>query len=219
MSHKKGAGKKVKKLGNNQYTKLREQGIAPSSPHSKKRQLARDTHGTLSSGDEQPPPTNGETHTSNSTSKNSPDHPNGGANGKAVGGGGGKFAKGRKNGVHGPHGAHGSHHRAGAGAENGGERTLVGMSRSIEAMARSIAAAQLEMAGSWTPSAAGPGQRGGAVRPTSEPVGGFGLDGAGERVKGLGEDGKVPEGLSAMEMADLVSRGIHEWQRRFAHLV
>ena len=209
ISHKKGAGKKVKKLGNNQYTKLREQGITPSSPHSKKRQLAKDGQGTLSSGDEQLP--NGETHTSKSTSKNSPDHPNG----KGIGG---KFGKGKKNGLMGANGAHKAGHLA--GLENG-ERTLASMNRSIDAMARSIAAAQLEMAGSWTPpSTAAAGQRGGPVMaPTSEPLGlvDGAADGSAAAVGG-GVDGKVPEGLTAMEMADVVSRGINEWQRRFAHL-
>lgn len=214
ISHKRGAGKKVKKLGNNQYTKLREQGLLPSSPHGKKRQLAKDAHGTISSGDEQVP--NGETHTSNSTSKNSPDHPNG----KVVG----KFGKGKKNNLNGVNGAN---HKA--GWENG-ERTFTSMSRSIEAMSRSIAAAQLEMAGSWTPPAS---QKGGAVQaPTSEPIGtldgtadaggGKGAGGANGVVGGtitLGEDGKAPEGISAMEMADWVSRGINEWQSRFGHLV
>lgn len=207
VSHKKGAGKKVKKLGNNQYTKLREQGLptTSSSPHSKKRPLAKDSGGTLSSGDEQLP--NGETHTSNSTSKNSPDHLTGsnGVNGKP------KFGKGKK-----INGANGVSHKAGAaGWTENGERTLASMSRSIDAMARSIAAAQLEMAGSWTP----PVQKGGAVQapgPTSEPVGG--LDGAGGE-GGVWVEGKVGDGVSAMDMADLVSRGIHEWQARFGHLV
>ena len=210
VSHKKGAGKKVKKLGNNQYTKLREQGITPSSPHSKKRQLAKDA--TVSSGDEQHAG-NGETHTSNSTSKNSPDHvpPTNGVNGHA---GGKKFGKGKKGGVNG--GPNGASHKAGAGAlwglENG-ERTLASMSRGIEAMARSVAAAQVEMAGSWTPNGQhgnGNGKGGPVQAPTSEPMGAGG---------GLSGDSKVPDDLSAMEMADLVSREIHEWQTRFGHLV
>ncbi|KAK3677086.1 Histone deacetylase complex subunit [Recurvomyces mirabilis] len=65
-------GKKVKKLGNNQYTKARELSgqISAPSPHSKKRNLAT---GHASSGDEQAG--NGDSHptnTSNSTNKNSP---------------------------------------------------------------------------------------------------------------------------------------------------
>ena len=216
VSHKKGAGKRVKKLGNNQYTKLREQGIPPSSPHSKKRALAKDAHGTLSSGDEQQLP-NGETHTSNSTSKNSPDQPNG----KGIA----KFGKGgKKNGINGSHHNGVGHHKgAGVSGMENGERTLASMNRSIEAMARSIASAQLEMAGSWTPPSGG--QRGGAVQPpqllppTSEPVVyGHGPGADVEKLMQTGADGKVPEGVSAMEMADLVSRGIHEWQRRFGHL-
>lgn len=214
VSHKKGAGKKVKKLGNNQYTKLREQGLMPSSPHSKKRQLAtKDSHGAASSGDEQvgAAATNGrETHTSNSTSKNSPDHPNGnGAEGK-VKGGPGKFGKGKKGAVNGV-----------SGLRNGdvvnGERTLASMGRSMEAMARSVTAAQVEMAGAWTP------QRGGPVQPPGEPDGGLekGREANGGTRK-LSEGMpllEVPKGSTAMEMADVVSRNIIEWQRRFGHLV
>lgn len=179
LSHKKGAGKKTKKLGNNQYTKLREQGGVPSSPHSKKRQLA--SHGTVSSGDEQLP--NGETNTSNSTNKNSPDHTSGGPVSK----GPGRFGKNKKNGLNG-NGAKGAN-----GDGNGGERTMASMNRTLEAMSRSIAAAQLELAGSGV---------GGAVR---EPGGGGG--------------DRPFEELSAMEMADVVSRGIYEWQTRWAHMV
>ena len=180
-SHKKGAGKKTKKLGNNQYTKLREAGIVPSSPHSKKRQLA--TQGTVSSGDEQAGHgETRETNTSNSTNKNSPDHTNGGPVTK----GPGRFGKGKKNAMN------------GNGLKNGdmnGERSIAMMNRNLEAMARNIAAAQLEMAGSGL---------GGAMREAMGSGGGV---------------GDTPfEEMGAMEMADVVSRSINDWQRRWKHL-
>ncbi|KAK5109866.1 hypothetical protein LTR62_006473 [Meristemomyces frigidus] len=74
LPQKKFPGKKVKKLGNNQYTKARELSgqLHAASPHSKKRNLVA---GHTSSGDERA--ANGNSHatnTSNSTSKNSPGH-------------------------------------------------------------------------------------------------------------------------------------------------
>lgn len=132
VSHKKGAGKKTKKLGNNQYTKARDLSSSnqafTSSPHSKKRQLASNPQGA-SSGDEQLP--NGETHTSNSTSKNSPDH-NGGGAAK------GKVGKGKSKGVNGTG-------QQKANADEPAERSMATMKRQMEAVAAYIVHAKAEI--------------------------------------------------------------------------
>lgn len=131
LSHKKGAapGKRVKKLGNNQYTKHRVEaptsaGIT-SSPHSKKRQLA---HTAQSSSDEQHQP-NGDAPASG-TPDNQPGHPKGG-----------KWAKGSKKNAH----LNGVLAAAGAGKEQV-DRSIPNMARALEGMAAFIAKAQMEVA-------------------------------------------------------------------------
>ena len=188
VSHKKGAGKKTKKLGNNQYTKFKDlanQGSA-SSPHSKKRNIASG-NGT-SSGDEQL--ANGDSHptnTSNSTNKNSPDHGNGVK---------GKFGKGKHKGVNG--------NGAGSVPAKPAELTLPQMKRQMELMSTFIKKAQMEAGGGDRTPSASEGLKvnemaGGAVQPTSAgPVNGKGFD-----------------DMSAMEMGDVVQKNINDWQSRF----
>ena len=203
ISHKKGAGKKVKKLGNNQYTNKNKDAAnqgAASSPHGKRRGIGNNQAG--SSGDEQL--ANGDSHHSNSanaTNKNSPDH---GIGPK------GKFGKGKNKAVNGNGGKH----------EEPAELTLLAMKRRMEAMTNFITRAQLEIAGDRTPSgsdvpkvaadnASLAGMVGGAVQPPNiETL---------ESLAGLG-DGKTFEDMSAMEMADVVSRSITNWHTQFAHL-
>lgn len=195
VSHKKGAGKKTKKLGNNQYTKVRgaESNGTPSSPHGKKRQLAN----SGSSGDEQQM-ANGDTtnHSShNNTSKSSPDH---------IAPIKGKFGKGKNKGING---------NSSKAPEEPAEITLPKMKRWMEAMAADIARAQVEMAGDRTPSSTG-GSR--------DPVGNRNFTSmAGGAVQAPGtsapSNGRPYEGqdLSAMEMADDVSRRIAHWSSLF----
>lgn len=143
VPQKKGPGKKMKKLGNNQYTKQRDlanQGVA-SSPHSKKRQLAGTGH--TSSGDEHL--ANGDTHptnTSNSTNKNSP----GGAE-SAPSKPPGKVGKGK-------------HKLLNGLASNKqpvpiSELSVADMERRVDAMLAFMQRTQLEMASSSTPMGAG----------------------------------------------------------------
>lgn len=134
LSHKKGAGRKVKRLGNNQYTKHR--GEAPtsagngiSSPHSKKR--ANNSH--TSSGDEHHL-VNGNAE-SNSTS--TPDLPLPvTSNGNGTGKGGGRWGKGKKNALLNGH----------AKPTEPAERTIPNMARNLEAMLSFIQRSQVEVA-------------------------------------------------------------------------
>ncbi|QIW94778.1 hypothetical protein AMS68_000296 [Peltaster fructicola] len=77
-------GKKVKKLGNNQYTKNRVEHAAASSPHNRKRLL---TSGGTSSGDEQAP------HSDMAVPSGTPSAQEGPVNGNV---GKGRWAKGKK---------------------------------------------------------------------------------------------------------------------------
>ena len=201
VSHKKGAGKKTKKLGNNQYTKHRDPPaqIAASSPHGRKRQLANNP--STSSGDEQL--LNGDSHptnTSNSTNKNSPDHPNGGK---------GKFGKGKGKGVNG--------NGAKQPPEDPAELTITKMKRRIDAMSAYVDKTKMELAADQTPSdsdaarlkadhASLAGMAGGAVQPpgdppSSEPAG-----------------GRDFEDLSTTEMAQELSKKMTNWKSLFGHL-
>ena len=204
----------MKKLGNNQYTnKNREtpnQG-ATSSPHGKKRSVGNNQAG--SSGDEQL--VNGDSHHSNSanaTNKNSPDHTVGVK---------GKLGKGKSKAMNGN----------GAKHDEPAELTLPNMKRRMEAMAAFIARAQMEIAGGdRTPSNGNgngaplkvggedgslAGMAGGAVQAPNSSMAAEGLDGS---AKGGGMDGRKFEDMSAMEMADVVSRGITSWHSQFNHL-
>jgi hypothetical protein len=141
LSHKKGAGRKVKRLGNNQYTKHR--GEAPtsagngiSSPNSKKR--ANTSH--TSSGDEITL-ANG---TADSNTTSTPDLPPPAAavtgtvngNGNGTGKGGGRWGKGRKNALLNGH----------AKPAEPAERTIPNMARNLEAMLGFIQRSQVEVA-------------------------------------------------------------------------
>jgi hypothetical protein len=85
---------------------------------------------------------------------------------------------------------------------------MMKMKRNMEAMATFIARAQMDSAGDRTPSGSSAEAvgMGGAVQPptsaSTEPIGPVG--------------GKAFEQLSAMEMADVLSRRITGWQSRFA---
>jgi hypothetical protein len=140
LSSKKVAGRKVKRLGNNQYTKHR--GEAPtsagngiSSPHSKKRTNTSHT----SSGDEHAL-TNGNAE-SNSTS--TPDLPlpsitsngNTATNGTATGKGGGRWGKGKKNALNGA-----------AKTTEPAELTIPGMAKNLDFMIMFIHRAKSEVA-------------------------------------------------------------------------
>ncbi|KAK3722948.1 Histone deacetylase complex subunit [Vermiconidia calcicola] len=201
VSHKKGAGKKVKKLGNNQYTNKNRDVVnvtSAPSPHGKKRNLANN-HG-ISSGDEQL--ANGESHAangSNGAGKSSPDHTVGGK---------GKFGKGKNKAVNG----NGTKH------DEPAELTLPNMKRRMEAMTAFIARAQLELAGDRTPS----GTNGPAVSVEHVAL----VGGAVQPPRALPKDAaagpagdKMFEELSAMEMADEVSRSITNWHKEFDQLV
>jgi hypothetical protein len=187
LSSKKVAGRKVKRLGNNQYTKHR--GEAPtsagngngiSSPHSKKRTNTSHT----SSGDEHAL-TNGNAE-SNSTS--TPDLPlpsvtsNGNTtttNGTAIatGKGTGRWGKGKKNAL-----LNGS-----SKATEPAELTIPGMAKNLDFMILFIHRAKSEVAADRA--------RLGAERSP------------GERAEGE---------LEAMELAEELTRGIREWQGRFS---
>lgn len=190
VSHKKGAGRKTKKLGNNQYTKIREQ--AASSPHGRKRNGA----GT-SSGEENA--TNGDSNHlpngSNGAGKNSPDHTVGVK---------GRFGKGKHKAVNGHMARH----------EDPADLTVSMMKRRMEAMASFIARAQTETAGGDRTLS---GQTGTAT--TNE--GGL-AEGAVQspdvQESGVGVDPTKFERMSAMEMADVVSRSITGWHSQFDHL-
>ena len=197
VSHKKGAGKKVKKLGNNQYTnKNRDLPNATSapSPHGRKKNLANN-HGT-SSGDEQL--ANGDSHAgngSNRAGKSSPDHTVGVK---------GKFGKGKNKAVNG----NGTKH------DEPAELTIPNMKRRMEAMTAFIARAQLELAGDRTPS----GTNGPAVSVEHAVLVGGAVQSPRALSKGPAGD-KMFEELSAMEMADEVSRSITNWHKKFDQLV
>lgn len=180
VSHKKGAGKKTKKLGNNQYTKH----PLASSPHGRKRNGHATSSGeeNLTNGDNLHHLQNG----SNGAGKGSPDH--------TVGPGvKGKLGKGKNKAVNG-NGA--SKH------EEPIELTIPNMKRSIDAMAAYIAKAKTELSGT----------------PTN------GVSTGELKSSNLGEgavqspDGKKFEEMSAIEMADVVSKSINGWQSRFEHL-
>lgn len=137
LSNKKVAGRKVKRLGNNQYTKHR--GEAPtsagngiSSPHSKKR--GNNSH--TSSGDEHAL-ANGNAE-SNSTS--TPDLPlpsvTSNGNGNGTGKGGGRWGKGKKNAL--LNGA--------AKPTEPAELTIPGMAKNLDFMIMFIHRAQSEVA-------------------------------------------------------------------------
>jgi hypothetical protein len=180
-------GKKMKKLGNNQYTKNRES--AAASPHGRK----RNTAGT-SSGEENV--TNGDNHLlPNGASKDTPDH---------IVGVKGKFGKGKHKAING----NGTKH------EDPADMTIANMKRRVEAMTTFIAKAQMETAsGDRTPSGSNlelVGMAGGAVQAPGE-IDGDGGDGV--------ANGRKFEEMSAMEMADVVSRNLIGWQRKFGHLV
>lgn len=186
VSHKKGAGKKIKKLGNNQYTKLRGAAATPSSPPNGK---AKQSGNGTSSGDE--PLANGDSISlqkkangnGNGTNKNSPER------GVPVKG---KFGRGKHKGINGNVGKH--------AAEESSELTIATMKRRLDTMAAFIAKAQGELSGDRTLQNGG----GGAVQaPTSGQI----VDAA--------NDKKFDE-MSAMEMADVVNRGILDWKSKFS---
>lgn len=132
-TQKRGAGRKIKRLGNNQYTKHRGEaptsaGNGTSSPHSKKR--ANNSH--TSSGDEHLLANgNGE---SNSTS--TPDIPIPATTGNGNGKGGGRWGK-KKNAF-----ANGT----AAKPIEPAERTIPNMARNLDAMMGFIQRAQTEAA-------------------------------------------------------------------------
>jgi hypothetical protein len=193
---KKGPGKKMKKLGNNQYTN-KSRDTAASSPHGRKRNGAG-----ASSGEENI--TNGETaHLPNGAGKGSPEHSVGPK---------GKFGKGKNKAVN------------GVKLEDPADLTVAAMKRRMELMAAFISKAQMETAGGdKTPLGSvgtGNGEVGFAVQPPTpvvekgDPASVGGGNGALES-----ENGKKFEEMSAMEMADVVSRSINGWHQRFDHLV
>lgn len=193
ISHKKGGGKKVKRLGNNQYTNKNRDvsNVAPtSSPQPKKGDTAKDING--SSGEE--PMLNGSGHQSatNGTSKKSPER------GNAVKG---RFGRGKNKGMN------GVKHPPTEPAE----LTLAMMKHRMEAMAAFVAKAKAEEGGSHSAPNDGAVDHdlqtatsaGGAVHsPTDKPVNG----------------GKRFEDLSASEMGLELSKSISSWQAQFSEL-
>jgi len=210
VSHKKGAGKKVKKLGNNQYTKPRDPSTQPppSSPHNKKRPLANHPQ-AADSGEEQGAVTGG------GDAKLSPGaHDNGNGNAAGIGraGGPGRFAKGKgKTGLN--NGPHARHHPNNNNDEPV-ERTFANMKRSMDGMMAFMQRHQVDMAaggGDRTPpddvaAAARGSSRDGVVRKGQEQ----------EREQ---EQGRPFAELSSMEMADVVARSITKWNALYAQHV
>ncbi|KAK4561264.1 Histone deacetylase complex subunit [Recurvomyces mirabilis] len=203
-------GKKVKKLGNNQYTKARELSgqINASSPHSKKRNLAP---GHASSGDEQAG--NGDSHptnTSNSTNKNSP----GGAQEPTARIPIGKPGKGKHKLLNGL--AQSKHQQLLQQQQQpvGFEEMSIGEMQQLAARMREhVRQGMAELAGDRARAglqvegggaAAGDGDVGGAVLApsiTSAPgAGGVGV-------------GAITEGLGAVEMGGQLLLGLEEWER------
>lgn len=195
LSHKKGAGKKIKKLGNNQYTRVREQSSQPvnSSPHTKKRQLANQGH---SSGDEQM--ANGDAQTSNGASKGSPggNEVGNGKPGKLTGKGKNKPANGVKQG------------------DELAERTIPNMKRAVDGMLGWIQAQQLDMAGVLTPPGSNPSVPKVNVEDVSGLVGGAVQPPGMAGVEAM--DGRPFGELSSMEQADVLTRKLARWKERFA---
>ena len=201
VSHKKGAGKRVKKLGNNQYTKFRDSSNQPAapSPQGKKRQAGH--HQSASSGDE--PLLNGNSHAgsnSNGTNKNSPERMNGV---KA------KFAKGKGKGAN----ANGGKHAP----EDPAEMTMARMKRNVDAMAAFIAKAQQELGGDRTP----PGSD--RARASGESAGLMGVAGGAvqppdSQVSEGSATAKNEEDMSAAELGERVSGNLAKWQSLYGHL-
>jgi len=184
VSHKKGAGKKIKKLGNNQYTKHH----IPASPPGGKKSVATNNR-NLSSGEDAE--TNGNSQqklvNGNGLSKSSPERP-------AVVKG--KFGRGRHKGVNGH----------GVKPDEPAELTMLTMKRRMDAMSAYVAKAQAELSGDRTPS------NGGTSRVSVEAVGSVG--GAAQSPP----SGHTFEAMTALEKADVVSRGISEWREKFSVL-
>ncbi|KAF2770625.1 hypothetical protein EJ03DRAFT_326248 [Teratosphaeria nubilosa] len=192
---KKPIGKKIKKLGNNQYTKYRDLANqhSTSSPQSKKKQLA----GNASSGDEHAPNAGANGSTSNGPSKNSPGH-------EAVPSKS-KLGKGRSKLVNG----HGK-----GQTDEPVEMSINNMKRALEHMAGFMQRAQVDMAGDRTP------PNGELGRIGSDEIMGMGTSPddstSASTATGNGEKGFAE--MNSMEMAVVIERNIEAWNRRFGHL-
>ncbi|KAM0718957.1 hypothetical protein Q7P37_006029 [Cladosporium fusiforme] len=139
-TQKKPVGRKVKRLGNNQYTKHR--GEAPtsagvSSPHSKKR--ANNSH--TSSGDENALANGDGTSTPDAPTTNGNGNGNGTSNG--TGRGGGRWGKGKKAAL--ANGLKGNNNMHNLPVEPA-ERTIPNMARNLDAMMNFIHRAQTDLA-------------------------------------------------------------------------
>lgn len=207
ISHKKGAGKKVKKLGNNQYTKNRDLSTQPvtSSPQSKRRQLANHTQ-ALDSGEEQ-------TMVNGGDSKHSPGaHENGSGSGNGTGNGKGPGKFGRGKGKAGMNGH--------ARLDEPVERTFVNMKRSMDGMMAFMQRHQVDMAGDRTP----PGSDtalprvnvedaslvGGAVQPPATTA-------SESAAQAIPPEERPFDELSSMQMADVIARNIANWHTLYGH--
>lgn len=179
-------GKKVKKLGNNQYTRSRGDSAAASSPHGRKRLLHS---GGTSSGDEQAPGSDGNgMNPSGMPSAHEGPISNGG-------GGRGRWGKSKRGGIN----SNGYRNITSEPME----RTIPNMARNLDGMIAFIQRAQLEVAED-------------RARVVVEAEGGQkearlllhdAVVTAGPIVNGS---------RGAMDLADQLTSGIRDWQERFA---
>nr|POF07052.1 hypothetical protein CFP56_31676 [Quercus suber] len=208
VSHKKSTGgKKVKKLGNNQYTKNRGGDQVPaSSPHGRKRLL----HHTLAdSGDEQSV-ANGETSVGGAKDKASP-AVGASTESNITNGVGRKVGKGKRTNLNGWHAARQQQQQA----DEPVELTYTNMKRSLDGMLAFIQRQQFE-------SNIGKLESGSSEDVTSadDTINAEGPSpGSGGLVQSPPSvEGKPFEALTSTEMAEVISRRVEAWTGKYGHL-
>lgn len=206
VSHKKGASKKLKKLGNNQYTKGRNETAASPQPPRKR------PHGSPS-GDDAPSTTsaNGD----GATSKPSPPAASTPSvtvttTENVASRGGGKFGRGKK-GAGGAGGMTNGNGLRGGQAGEEVERTFANMKAALETMSRWVARQQVDLPGSsggGAAAAAGAAPPGGVVEGSETDAGAAAAAVAAKKF----------EELSSAEMAVQLQKGIATWQAQWSHM-
>nr|POF22213.1 hypothetical protein CFP56_36298 [Quercus suber] len=208
VSHKKAnGGKRVKKLGNNQYTKNRGTDQAPaSSPHGKKRLLH---HALADSGDEQSV-ANGETSIGGTKDKGSP-AVGASTEGNTSNGVGKKVGKGKRTNLNGWHAARQQQQQA----DEPIELTYTNMKRSLEGMVAFIQRQQLESNIGSLPHGSS-----GDVSPPDGTTSAEGPspDSGGPVHSPHSIESRPFETLTSTEMAEVISRKVEAWTGRFGHL-
>lgn len=204
-SHKKGiSGKRVKKLGNNQYTRNRGIDQAPaSSPHGRKRLLHQNT---VDSGDEQSV-ANGETSNGTAKDKGSPAVGAGTEHGGTTNGVAKKFGKGKKTNLNGWHAARQQQQQS----DEPVELTFSNMKRSLDGMLAFIHRQHLDS--NLAPSSEEQTPPDGAAA-----VEGPSPDSGGAVQSPLSLEGKPFEDMSSAAMAEAIRRKVDIWRGRFGHL-